>query len=427
MSKLPVLNTLSVTRSGSGSGTVTSSPSGINCGTDCSEIYTSDTSVTLTATPASGSYFFGWGGACTGTGSCVATMSAAKNVTATFKPEPFVATTLSSITPASATISTTIAFNAPDVGKSGAVYVTAWAPSNGLGALGILAASMSQAMSVTVTNDNPYSGGKVNTRQEALGTVLAAADTSTFVLVQLTSSGWQLVQNGQLIPYVSGVLGDSMSALSILNNANPTNLTGSQFCVGYGTSAAEMIETGRMMPVAIIPDASGNAATSGSCNVTDIVAVEFYHVGIDHYFMTAYLGEATFLDNKPEWNWARTGKIFNVWLTQASAPNNASPVCRFYGVFANGTVGSHFYTVDPVECEYVKSRLDWGWGYEGDAFYVVKPVWGTCQSGTLPVYRAYNNGMGGAPNHRYMTSQSEVDAMVAQGWVSEGMVFCGAE
>ena len=72
----------------------------------------------------------------------------------------------------------------------------------------------------------------------------------------MTSSGWQLVQNGQLIPYVSGVLGDSMSALSILNNANPTNLTGSQFCVGYGTSAAEMITSGRMMPVAIIPDAS---------------------------------------------------------------------------------------------------------------------------------------------------------------------------
>ena len=104
-------------------------------------------------------------------------MNAAKNVAATFKPVPFVATTLSSITPASATISTTIAFNAPDVGKAGEVYVTAWAPSNGLSALGILTTSMSQAMSVTVTNDNPYSGGKVNTRQEALGTVLAAAGT----------------------------------------------------------------------------------------------------------------------------------------------------------------------------------------------------------------------------------------------------------
>jgi len=156
-------------------------------------------------------------------------------------------------------------------------------------------------------------------------------------------------------------------------------------------------------------------------------AIEFYNSGINHYFMTAYTDEATSLDNKPEWNWARTGKTFNVWLTQASALSNASPVCRFYGVFSNGTVGSHFYTVDATECAYVKSRLDWGWNYEGDAFYAVKPTGDTCPSGTSPVYRAYNNGMGGAPNHRYMTSQTEVDAMVTQGWVSEGTAFCGVQ
>ena len=153
-------------------------------------------------------------------------------------------------------------------------------------------------------------------------------------------------------------------------------------------------------------------------------SIEFYHSGIDHYFMTAYTDEATSLDNKPEWDWARTGKTFNVWLTQASAPSNASPVCRFYGVFSNGTVGSHFYTIDQDECAYVKSRLDWGWGYEGDAFYAVKPTGGTCPAGTFPIYRAYNNGMGGAPNHRYMTSQTEVNTMVAQGWSNEDIVMC---
>ena len=423
----PTLYTLSVTRSGSGSGTITSDTGGISCGASCWADYAAGTSVTLTAIPASGSFFSGWGGACTGTGSCVVTMSAAKNVTATFKPEPFVATTISTITPTSATISTTIAFNAPDVGKAGEVYVTAWAPSNGLGALGILAASMSQSMSVTVTNDNPYSGGKVNTRQEALGTVLAAADTSAFVLVQLTSSGWQLVENGQLIPYASGVLGDSMSALSILNNANPTNLTGSQFCVGYGTSAAEMITSGRMMPVAAIE--SGSTVTaSGSCNVAaGITAIEFYKADIGHYFMTASTDEAVVLDNKPEWNWVRTGKTFNIWLSQSAAPSNASPVCRFFGVFSNGTIGSHFYTVDATECDMVKGRLDWGWGYENDAFYAIKPTGSTCPDGTSPIYRAYNNGMSGAPNHRYMATQAEVNAMVAQGWVSEGTAFCGVQ
>jgi uncharacterized repeat protein (TIGR02543 family) len=74
---------LSVTRAGTGTGTVTSSPSGINCGTTCSANYATATSVTLTAAPASGSTFAGWSGACTGS-SCVLSMTAARSVTATF-------------------------------------------------------------------------------------------------------------------------------------------------------------------------------------------------------------------------------------------------------------------------------------------------------------------------------------------------------
>jgi V8-like Glu-specific endopeptidase len=76
---------LSVSKIGNGgSGTVTSSPAGISCGADCSEPYLSGTSVTLTATPAAGSIFGGWGGACTGTGACVVSMTAARSVTASF-------------------------------------------------------------------------------------------------------------------------------------------------------------------------------------------------------------------------------------------------------------------------------------------------------------------------------------------------------
>jgi hypothetical protein len=76
--------TLTVTKSGTGSGTVISSPAGINCGSDCSEAYNPGTSVTLTATTASGSTFGGWSGACSGTGACSVTMNSDKTVTATF-------------------------------------------------------------------------------------------------------------------------------------------------------------------------------------------------------------------------------------------------------------------------------------------------------------------------------------------------------
>ncbi len=78
---------LTVSLAGTGSGTVTSSPAGINCGIDCSEAFASGTEVTLTATPATGSTFSGWSGSCAGTGACKVTMSATRSVTATFTKE----------------------------------------------------------------------------------------------------------------------------------------------------------------------------------------------------------------------------------------------------------------------------------------------------------------------------------------------------
>src|SRR5207247_6685833 len=78
---------------GTGSGTVTSAPAGINCGATCSASFASGTVVTLTATPAAGSTFSGWSGAgCSGTGACVLTLSAATTVTATFSLPSFALT-----------------------------------------------------------------------------------------------------------------------------------------------------------------------------------------------------------------------------------------------------------------------------------------------------------------------------------------------
>jgi uncharacterized repeat protein (TIGR02543 family) len=77
--------TLTVSKTGGGTGAVTSSPAGIDCGTTCMATYASGTAVTLTATPAAGTIFGGWSGACTNAaGPCTVTMSAAQSVTATF-------------------------------------------------------------------------------------------------------------------------------------------------------------------------------------------------------------------------------------------------------------------------------------------------------------------------------------------------------
>jgi len=76
--------TLTVSKAGSGDGTVTDNQAGISCGSDCTEPYANGTSVILTANPNAGSSFKAWSGACTGTGTCTVTMSAARSVTATF-------------------------------------------------------------------------------------------------------------------------------------------------------------------------------------------------------------------------------------------------------------------------------------------------------------------------------------------------------
>jgi hypothetical protein len=76
---------LTVSKDGTGSGSVTSSPAGIDCGATCSNTFDYGTSLTLTATPSTGSTFTGWSGAgCSGTDDCVVTVDAAKSVTATF-------------------------------------------------------------------------------------------------------------------------------------------------------------------------------------------------------------------------------------------------------------------------------------------------------------------------------------------------------
>lgn len=86
---------LTVTRNGTGSGTVITAPAGINCGTGCSASFADGTAVTLTASATTGSTFSGWAGDCGGTAAAsTITMSAARACTATF-----VAGTIGSISP----------------------------------------------------------------------------------------------------------------------------------------------------------------------------------------------------------------------------------------------------------------------------------------------------------------------------------------
>lgn len=232
------------------------------------------------------------------------------------------------------------------------------------------------------------------------------------------------IGSGTLVTYWAACGIDAAHLVRVAGSSSPISVTG----LTNGTAYTCRVQTESTAGTGSLSLASNPVTPSAPVVIVPAngTAIEFYKADIDHYFMTADAAEATALDNNTAWKWTRTGKKFKVWLNQASAPSNASPVCRFFGVFANGTVGSHFYTIDEAECAYVKSRTDWGWNYESNAFHAVKPIGGTCPTGTSPVFRVYNNGMGGAPNHRYMTSQTDVDTMIAQKWASEGVAMCAS-
>jgi photosystem II stability/assembly factor-like uncharacterized protein len=192
---------LNVFKSGTGDGSVTSDPSGIDCGSTCAGTYEEGTSVTLTATPSPGSMFTGWSGACSGTGNCVVTMDNNKSVTATFNLPGQLGVNIS-VAPGS------LDFGVVNVGQSSKQTITITNQANStaplIGSVGPLSAPFSVV-----------SGG---------GAFNLAAGQSLTVTVQFSPT----------------TAGSASATLSIAHNAtnqsNPTNvsLTGT----GVGTNAS---------------------------------------------------------------------------------------------------------------------------------------------------------------------------------------------
>jgi uncharacterized delta-60 repeat protein len=147
-------------------------------------------------------------------------------------------------------------------------------------------------------------------------------------------------------------------------------------------------------------------------------AIEYFFGGFGHYFITAEPYEIVSLDTS-NGGWIRTGKSFKVWTEAAP---NLSPVCRFFSGQAFAPKSSHFYT--PYQAECVSVKLGGVWQFEGNVFELRLPSGppgqGTCAAGSAPLYRLYNNGQGGAPNHRYTDDLAVLNQMVAQGWSFEG-------
>jgi acid phosphatase type 7 len=169
-----------------------------------------------------------------------------------------------------------------------------------------------------------------------------------------------------------------------------------------------------MRPACRLAAALALAACAGSCAAA--VAVEYFHAGYGHYFATATAPEIAALDSGALSGWARTGESFGTF--DVNTPGTAN-VCRFWTAQAYAPTSSHFYTPLATECATVKGNPNWV--YEGLVFaFAPSDADGACTAGTIPLYRLYNDGRGGAPNHRYTTKPAIRAQMTAQGWIPEG-------
>lgn len=162
----------------------------------------------------------------------------------------------------------------------------------------------------------------------------------------------------------------------------------------------------------------------GSFDIPTTVVREFYHAGLDHYFMTNRADEIEALLTGAIPGWQPTGKALYAVMSPLS--DAYRPVCRY--LLERPGDYSHFFRAWDDECDALADE-------PGDAletrtaFYVALPSDGVCATrgpipgngyGVIggPVYRLWN----GLPetNHRFVTERSERDAMVARGWIPEG-------
>jgi hypothetical protein len=227
---------------------------------------------------------------------------------------------------------------------------------------------------------------------------------------------------------ISSIVSSSVSEFPIVGNTCGVVAGGTSCTI---TMAFKPLASGaRNGSLTITSNGTGSpnvVALSGTGTATaptanKISAVEYFNAGFGHYFMTAQSDEISGLD-AGAYNFAfvRTGRGFSAWDAQAAG---TVPVCRFFtapGTF--GTKSSHFYTANPVECDGLK--LNPNWIYEKIAFFIAVPTNGVCPGGTQPVYRMYNNGQTGAPNHRFTTDFATYQAFTtSQNWSAEGIGFC---
>ena len=176
-----------------------------------------------------------------------------------------------------------------------------------------------------------------------------------------------------------------------------------------------------------ILDAAAAVKASQPSAGTPVTVVEFYNQSLDHYFVTYVADEIAKLDNGTFVGWARTGQSFKAYVTTQSG---TSAVCRIY--IPPGKGDGHFFGRDTKECNGTMTANP-TFVLESASFfhlYLPNQQTGNCAADQVPVYRVFSNRVDA--NHRYTTSRTTRDEMVARNWIAEGdgpdtIAMCGPQ
>jgi hypothetical protein len=232
--------------------------------------------------------------------------------------------------------------------------------------------------------------------------------------ITLVNVGASAVQVSSVASSNPGEFGVTQSTCATVNPGASCAVTiaFTPAALGDRTGTLTVISNGTGSPQAAALHGVGVAAPPATIDI-----IEYYHAEWDHYFVTGIPDEIAKLDAGVFAGWARTGLKFKAYAAGTAGSAN---VCRFFST-SFGERSSHFYTPFVTECGIVKQNPNWMLESEAVFAIPVPDLAGNCPAGTTPVYRYYNNGQGGAPNHRYTTDLSLRPGMtLVRGWIPEG-------
>ena len=252
-------------------------------------------------------------------------------------------------------------------------------------------------------------------------TIATAAPNRYLLSVSRTGTG-----AGAITSSPDGINCGAICSASYTSDSNITLVVTANFGSSFSGWSGACTGTGSCVVTMSAAKNVAAAFTLGGAAPTGNV-IEFYNSKLDHYFITASTSEAAAIDNGGAGSgWSRTGNSFK--------SGGSKSVCRFYGSLSPGP-NSHFYTVDSGECTGLTQQqvstptTNKRWNFESLDFVSTAPVYGACPSGTMPVYRAYNNGAsrGVDSNHRLVSSAAAIQEVVMRGWKDEGIAMCAPQ